>query len=269
MTTIWDETKKQTAKMKDKPLKEKAEYFWEYYKIHTLIGLGALFFIISLVHAIATSKDYALSIVMVNSIASELELQTEEWINDLNSLIEFNPKKEEITIDSTISLGTDTASANSEYASLQKLAAMMSSKTIDIFVANNALFEQYAQNGYMYDLREILPADVLENYIQNDLVYYTDASTFSDYEEDTEGNTTAIQAEYIVDHHDPASMKDPIPVGLFVDNASTNIGKGGLFSYYTEADTFQGHKQEGVMGAPINTPRLDAVIIALQYFMEE
>ena len=35
--SIWEETKEQRQKMKGKSLKEKWNYFWEYYKIHTLV----------------------------------------------------------------------------------------------------------------------------------------------------------------------------------------------------------------------------------------
>ena len=269
MATIWEETKTQTAKMKGKPFKEKLGYFWEYYKIHTIIFVGALGILISIIHAFVTAKDYALSVVLINSIAESItdnggEDITASWISDLNNLIEFDQKEYEIAIDATLTMGGANSSANSEYASMQKLAAMMSSQTLDIIISNTPIFEQYSQNEYFYDLRNIYTADQIDAFKEAGLLYYTDAATFSDYD----SNTIDVidQSVYIVDHHDPESMKDPVPVGFFL-LPTTRLGSCELYSYFTDEDTFQGYKQEGVMGIPVNTPRLDNVLIAVDYFL--
>lgn len=284
MATIWEETKVQTAKMKGRPLKEKLGYFWEYYKIQTAIIVGCAALIISIIHAIATSKDYALSIIIINSIANELsdvEYKTgtgedvntgsnatlcDKWIAELSELIEYNPKKYEITIDSSMSLGTNTNTANAEYANSQKLAAMMSSKTIDVLIANTELFERYAQNEYYFDLRDLYSADEIASFEEAGLLYYTDASTFADYE-DTNLNVFEDQAKYKVDHSNPESIENPIPVGFFLKEG-TSLGDCGIYSYLTADDLYQGYPQQGVMGIPINTPRVEAAKIAVEYFLE-
>ena len=284
MATIWEETKTQTAKMKGRPLKEKAEYFWEYYKTQTAIILGVIALLTATIHAMVTSKDYALSVMIINSIADELsdvdythgsgsDVNTDsetklsaKWISDLSEMIEFNPKKYEIAIDSSMSLGTNNTTANAEYANSQKLAAMMSSKTIDVLVANTELFERYAQNEYFWDLRDIYTTEEMAAFEEAGLLYYTDASTFVDYEE---ANPTVIedQAKYTVDHSNPDSIKNPIPVGFFLKEG-TRMGDSGIYSYFTDQDIYQGYPQQGVMGIPVNTPRMDAAKIAVEYFLD-
>ena len=262
MTTIWEETKKQGSKMKGRPLKEKLAYFWEYYKIHTIAVLTISVIVISLVHAWATSKDYALSIVMVNSIAAQIDDIDANWISDLTERIEYDQKKYEIAIDTTMLIGQASESATQEYANLQKLAAMISASSIDIFIADTETYERYAQSGYMYDLRDIFTAEELQKY--SDILYYTDAATFSDYADDVDPNSYPDQSVYIVDHHDPDSMKDPVPIGFFADD-STVVGSSGSYAYLNPDDMFQGHPKEGVIGVLINTPRLDNAKIGVGY----
>ncbi len=42
--SVHDEVKEQQQKLKGKPFKEKWAYFWEYYKIQTLVAIAALAF---------------------------------------------------------------------------------------------------------------------------------------------------------------------------------------------------------------------------------
>ena len=263
MTTIWEETKAQGAKMKGRSLREKLEYFWEYYRIHTLVAAVIIILVGSLVHAWATAKDEALSIVLINSLADTMEETIPEWTYDLTELLDFDPKKYEVAIDTSVMLGSDTATANQEYASSQKLVAMMGTSSIDILVSDTAIFEQYAQNECFCDLRNIYTPDELD--AMSDIIYYTDASTFSDYDA-PDLDTTEKQAAYVVDHRDPSSMKEPIPVGLFMTE-DTRIGQSGIYAYLTAMDEFQGHPKEAVLGIPVNTKRLDAALLGTEYLM--
>ena len=40
--SVWDEVKEQRRKLKGRPFREKLSWFWEYYKIHTLVVLPRL-----------------------------------------------------------------------------------------------------------------------------------------------------------------------------------------------------------------------------------
>lgn len=267
MATIWEETKKQTSKMKGRPLKEKIAYIWEYYHIAILIAAGAIFIIVSLIRAFVNSKDYALSVVMVNSIAEALEL-TPEWTEDLTGILDFDQKEYEVYIDASIEVGGDTVTASQEYASVQKFAALLSSQSIDILTADTPLFEQYSQNEYLLDLRTAYSEDELKKYA--DIIYYTDAATYSDYDSnnDPSMDVNAKQASYVIDHHDPKSMKEPVPTGFFVTDV-TKLGKSGAYALVKENDPYQGYPVETVIGIAVNSPRIDASKIGIDYFLSE
>ncbi len=265
MATIWEETKKQGSKMKGRPLKEKLEYFWEYYHAQVLIAAAAIAIIISVIRAVVTSKDYALSVVIINSIAPSMGV-TEEWTSDLSGMIEFDPKKYEVYIDDTLALGTDRITANEEYASQQKMAALISSASIDLLIADSGQFERYAQNNSFIDLRTVYSDEELD--ALDGKLYYTDRDTFDDYESDENINVdvNALQASYVVDHRDPSSMKDPVPVGIYA-GPDTRIGSSGIYSHYAATDVYQGHPIEPVMGMPVNTPRIPAALTGIEYFL--
>lgn len=267
MATIWEETKVQTKKMKDKSFREKAEYFWEYYKIHTVLAIVAIVFISSIVHAYVTAKDYGLSIIMINAVSPDSTSDYSQWISDLTSLTQIDTKEYEIYIDDTITLGTGTNTANAEYASQQKLAALMSSQSIDLIIANTSQFEHYSQLTCFADLRDILPDDEVKKYENANMIYYTDASTFSDFDNDNM-DADEIQSAYIVDHHDASSMKDPVPVGLFIDNG-TLIADANLYTYLLGIETFQGYPQNAVIGIPVNSPRIENAVIGMHYILND
>lgn len=263
MATIWEETKSQGAKMKGRPIKEKLEYFWEYYKIHTLTAAVIITLAVSLIHAWVTAKDPALSVVLINSMTETVEGTMERWNSDLTEKIEFDPKEYEVTIDATVMLGAASATANQEYASSQKLAALIGSASVDVMIADSSVFEQYSQNEVLCDLRELYSQDELGSL--EGRIYYTDASTYSDYDS-PDLEVTEKQAAYVIDHRDPASMKQPVPVGIYMDE-DTLIGQSGVYAYLTAADTYQGHPSEAILGIPVNSPRKDAAMAATDYFL--
>jgi len=264
MATIWDETKAQAAKMKGRPFKEKLQYFWEYYRIATLVVVTVLALLIALIHTMVTAKDYALSVLMVNSLGESFPTVIDEYKADLTEQIDFNTKKYEISIDASMSMGNDNVSADVEYTTVQKFAAMVSSKSADLLLANTSVYEQYSQNEYLMDLRNIFTEAELARYA--DIIYYTDASTYSDYElTDATVSGSDKQKEYVINHHDPSSMKEPVPVGFYLSDESP-VTKAALYSYFGDDDTFQGYKEEAIVGVIINTPRTEASKTGIKYF---
>ena len=66
MGTLREDTSEQIKTMKDRSFKEKAEYFWEYYKFHALGIIVAVAVIIAIIRSILSYREYAISIIMVN-----------------------------------------------------------------------------------------------------------------------------------------------------------------------------------------------------------
>ncbi|MCR4792926.1 MAG: hypothetical protein K5871_09250 [Lachnospiraceae bacterium] len=263
MSTLREEEKKRWEEIKEKPFSYKLEYFWDYYKFHVIGIIVAVIIVVSIVKTIASYRDYALCVIMVNTEAITADEAAIEWASDLEQLLDVDTDKYQVYIDTSIMIGNGINS-NIEYAAMQKLTAYLTSATIDVFIADTASYEEYCQNRNLCDLRDIFTEEELEQMAGR--IYYTDAATYADYDDITNIHVAEDQAGYTVDHHDPDSMEDPIPTGIFVSQDS-RIGTSGIYDALKDFEEYQGHPSEAVMGITRNTTHLDASIEALRYFM--
>ncbi len=263
MATLREDTLEQIKEMKDRPFKDKAEYFWEYYKFHVIGIIAAIAILVAIIKSIVSYRDYAISIIMVNPDNIVSDEISPEWESDLAEILQINTKKEQIYIDTSIQCGNNTQQ-QIEYAALQKLVAFFTSRTADVFISNTPLYEEYSQNGNLGDLRNYYSDEELE--ALSDIIYYTDGATFADYQDVTNLDAKEDQEEYIVDHRDPDSMEDPIPTGFYITDSS-RLGKTGTYAYLSGFDQFQGHDQEAVIGIPIVVNDVDEAKLVIEYFL--
>lgn len=262
MGTLREDTSEQIKTMKDRSFKEKAEYFWEYYKFHALGIIVGVAVIIAIIRSIVSYREYAISIIMVNPDNIVTEELAPEWESDLAEILQINTRKEQIYIDTSISVGNNTPQ-QLEYSALQKLVAFFTSRTADVFISNTPLFEEYSQNGNLSDLRNYYTDEELEALA--DIIYYTDGATFTDYQDVTNLDAQEDQEKYTVDHRDPDSMQDPIPTGFYITDSS-RLGQAGVYAYINGLN-YQGHPQEGVIGIPVVVTDVEKAKLAVDYFL--
>lgn len=262
MGTLREDTNEQIKTMKDRSFKEKFEYFWEYYKFHALGIIVGVAVIIAIIRSIVSYREYAISIIMVNPDNIVTEELAPEWESDLAEILQINTRKEQIYIDTSISVGNNTPQ-QLEYSALQKLVAFFTSRTADVFISNTPLFEEYSQNGNLGDLRNYYTEEELE--ALSDIIYYTDGATFVDYQDVTNLDAKEDQEKYTVDHRDPDSMQDPIPTGFYITDSS-KLGQAGVYAYINGLN-YQGHPQEGVIGIPVVVTDVEKAKIAVEYFL--
>ena len=262
MGTLREDTNEQIKTMKDRSFKDKFEYFWEYYKFHALGIIVGVAVIIAIIRSIVSYREYAISIIMVNPDNIITEELAPEWESDLAEILQINTRKEQIYIDTSISVGNNTPQ-QLEYSALQKLVAFFTSRTADVFISNTPLFEEYSQNGNLSDLRNYYTDEELE--ALSDIIYYTDAATFVDYQDVTNLDAKEDQEKYTVDHRDPESMQDPIPTGFYITDSS-KLGQAGVYAYINGFN-YQGHPQEGVIGIPVVVTDIEKAKIAVNYFL--
>ena len=109
--SVNDEIREQHQKMKGKSRKEKFAYFWEYYKVHTLVAILVLILGGSMIYSIATQKDIIMEAAFVNTYLSnalEMDTGTEEMASEFIAFSGADAKKEAAVI-STMSISYESS----------------------------------------------------------------------------------------------------------------------------------------------------------------
>lgn len=234
--------------------REKLAYFWDYYKVHTIVAICVIALAISLVRQIESNKPCAFYAALLNAVPVLENTDTSAiWENEFQEYAGIDTEAYQVIIDTSISLSAG-GSSQYEMANRQKMAAMMHAGDIHAIVADTETFEGYARVGTFYDLTEIFNAEELAPYA--DLLYYTDAAAFDEEPGSTLTEMEAAEKAFyakIVDHSDPASMEKPIPVGIRIPASGNKLADAGYYRYLQGEDhQFQGYPAETVFGIPMS-----------------
>lgn len=140
-------------RLKPLTLKGKIEYLIEYYSFHMIALIVIIFFLIM---GFNTFTDQPKEILAVRVVGPDInEEQTHGLQNELESLFidSKRSQKEEISV---ISIDTSDASGNSEkLAKIQKLAAEIAAKEVDVLLVDEETFHQFNEDGNLYDLSSV------------------------------------------------------------------------------------------------------------------
>lgn len=226
---VIDEIREQQHKTRDMTNKGKLEYFWYYYKVHTIAGIFILIMAITLIHDMVTAKDFIFNCVMVNSF----QLNAEAVENSFAEYAGLDLDKYDCFIDTSTTLSLTTYDQYN-MATVQKIMAQMQSRDLDVLVFNSEIFNNYSLNGMFLDLRTVMTQEELEKY--KDRLYYIDyAEVVRASEEEVDPDTLTEMAEIDVEadtllHRHPEDMQEPMPIGVFLTD-SPFIAQTG--SYHT------------------------------------
>ena len=218
---INDEIQEQTKKFKDMSLKEKWEYFWEYYKVNVLIIVIVGAFVISMIHNFVTAKDYCFNGLLLNASMMDQEKIAASFAEYAG----LDTEKYECYIDASSTLSYQNPSEY-ELATSQRIVALIQSKELDGMLFDAEVFYNYAFNQVFMDLREVYTAEELAEY--EGRIYYIDKAEIRRAEESEKASSekytlvTLTPDEVIAEaqtHRDPSAMEEPIPVGIFVDDS--------------------------------------------------
>jgi len=250
---ISDEIKQERQKTKNMSLKGKLSYFWDYYKIHTIVVIVAVFLITAIVQDIASAKDYAFYGIYFNAMQT---FSANEQMERFSDYLELDTENFQALLDSSMYYSL-TDLSETTLASSQKFAAMIHAGDVDTVVADEDVFANYAVNEIFYDLREILPKDLLEKY--KDDIFYLDGAQIAAYNaddswkyEDGQEYHEALEKTF-TDHHDPSAMEDPVPFGIYVGDTPV-ISEAGCYP-----------RSVPVFGIARNTSRPDTAVKYLRF----
>lgn len=166
--SMQDEIRKQHEKLKNQPLSKRLDYFWEYYKIHTILVVITALVLGGIFHAMLTHKQTVLSVAYINAFPNVAD---DVFMEDFNRFLGIDEKKQETLLDSSYYINE---SYDSPYAATyeQKFSAIAMSGRLDAVVSDEAYFERYSNEGFFQDLSLILTPEELASY--SDRLYYCD-----------------------------------------------------------------------------------------------
>lgn len=250
--------------------KEKLAYFWDYYKIHTIVAIVVIVFVICFINSYRSNKPFAFYAVLLNAAATEENRDTSViWADEFQSYAGIDPEAYQVYFDTTITL-TDGGGSQYEMANRQKMAAMMQIGDIHAIVADTETFESYASLENFYVLTDIFSEEELAPYA--DLLYYTDAAAFDEETGDTLEELEAAQAKVyakVIDHSDPSAMEKPVAVGIRIPKTGNKLADAGYYTYLDENNyTFQGYPSEVVIGIPLSVENPKLALQFLEYLLQ-
>lgn len=259
--SLYGEIKEQRQKTKGMSLKGKLRYFWDYYKIHTAVVLAVLALTVLFIHQYRANKDYAFYAVLLNVDTSRI--QNNQWSDEFSEYAGIDTEEYAAAIDTSFVISRDNYSEYS-ITSMEKLVVMISSGIIDIVVADTGTFESQAQNEYYVNLEAVLPKEILAQY--SEYLYYTDAASFEATENALYSDAEQPSADtFIINHHDPSSMEQPVPVGICLPEGS-KLMETGCYDYLKESGAmYQGYPSEAVLGITANSTHIDTIIKFLEF----
>lgn len=222
---VQDEIRQQQQKLKDRPLKEKLQYFWDYYKIHTVVFLVVVIFLITMIRDILSAKDCAFYGIMLNAVnlsGDSMESAFGEYAG-----LDLDTYECLIDTDSTLSYRTAT---QFDMAISQKLIALVQTKDLDVLVLDTEVCNNYANSEMLLDLTTVYTDSELQKY--ENYLYYVDKAQIDRANEDSNYTNEALislsESGTFTDddilkeaetHRHPENMEHPIPVGIFIEDS--------------------------------------------------
>ena len=265
--SIHEEIKDQQKKLKDQSFKARWEYFWDYYKVHVIIGVVVLIIAISTIRSYVTQKPIGLYGIMLNS---GYEVSSQDLKDGYIEFSGLKPSEYDILLDTSATFN-QTQLDQMTMATSQKIIANVAAKEIDFIGADDDTFSYYASQDLFMDLRNIFSDEELK--ALGDNIYYMDRAYMDyinsdeyesyilngNYDESNEYAVMAHKAvtEGVFDAPPVDKMKDPVPVGIIVKDSAA----------LKEVGAYQDNKIP-VVGVISNTTRIDNTIMFLKYLMK-
>ena len=218
--TVFQYHKKALQEMKGKPKAEQWSYFLEYYKWYAVAAVVAIIILVNIIVLIATNKSTILGGMLIDGYSPEDEYAEQSYLASLSEYLEVNPKKEEIRIDTGISLMYNPEI--SKIDTFQKIQAGLLTKTTDFITAQTYAFNicVYNTSPMFADLRDHLDMDTLTQ-LEGKL-FYMDRSIIEQMRQAQEQGQVLDAIEY-PDPTAPDTMSDPIPVGINIVDCSSEF----------------------------------------------
>lgn len=141
-------------------------YIWDYYKPLMAAMLGVIFLICIGVEIYHNKQiEQLLSVYMINNgnILADSDTMENEFADYIGGL----EAKQQITIDTSLTLGDENSTANQT-----KFMVLSAANELELLLIDEATFDQYYEQGFFADLTGMLSQDQLEGW--SDILIYRD-----------------------------------------------------------------------------------------------
>lgn len=145
----------QHKKIKMMTPRQKREYIWDYYKHWIILGVLVAVILVNVIYTAAFTKEKVLYVTLVNATGYESDVfdqflaaagfDSEDYAVDINAAFKMDPTNP----------GTEDAQT------LQVLYALFGTGDLDIFGADEVVFDFFAESGGFEDLRDYLSPEFL------------------------------------------------------------------------------------------------------------
>lgn len=214
--TIREAIKEQQKSIKNRSLKERISYFWQYHALKTFALLAAFAVLVAFIVTMATKKEYAFT-GMFFGITEKQE--TETYLSAFARDAGIDEDQYALTVQLGPDVRMDQQISTEIYQSMETFTAMVAAGSIDCFAAGDDHFLYYAYMDYAVDLRTVLTGEELDALAP--YLYYVDAQLIREQEAADGGYADAYMQR--PDPTKPDNMKDPVPVGVSLEAASQDF----------------------------------------------
>ena len=264
--SVRDEIKEQQKKLKGQGFKAHWDYFWEYYKIHTIVAIVVLIFVAITIRDVSNNKPYAMYSMFINNRGMDTQTILQDGFAEYAGI---NTEEYAIIVDTSSNFMSSIVDTTS-VATSEKLMAMLAAHELDTLVADENTFGRYASQDTFIDLRTLYSENELESF--GDKVFYVDQG-YIDYLNSDEYTTYITSGEYDKNNKYAVmaakyeedftyqkvakeDMDDPIPVGIILDNSEA------LKSCEAFPD------EAPIVGIAVNSQRIDNAKLFIEYLMK-
>jgi len=218
--------RKEWVGMKDKPPKERWQYFLDYYKWPAIITLLVLVFAVQALVSVFNQKDSVISSIMLNC---KLDINDEAFLQDFYEYAGVDTNTQEAAFYSDITLSQNHIQHNNTM--FQRIIAGITVGSTDFIAGKDEAFQlcAYHSTQMFMDLRKFLDEETLTKI--SDKIYYVEQEIL-DYLNAPPGTEIDVDLSKYPDPHKPELMKNPIPIGINISSC-----KAFQDAYYLEGTT--------------------------------
>lgn len=248
---VMDEFREEREALKNGTLKQKLQYFWDYYKWYVICGCFGLILLSVFIKDMLDNKEFAFYGFFINTNANSAV--STAFLDTFVDIAGLDTETYAVVIDSSQTIVKNSYDEITN-AAHQKLTISIMAEEVDFVAMDENTFGQYASTSTYFDLREILTEEQLEKF--EPYFYYVDMADVRKIEESRKQTSYDVYQGAEYDHTSPEGLEDPVPMAIYIHSSEK----------LTSAYDFYGNP--AVLGIPLNTKHLDTVLQFMEYIIE-